>query len=89
MKTISRTTRFEKDVKKMKKRGKTFSVFKQVITNLANNEILEPKFKDHKLVGNYAGTRECHIEPDWLLIYINNEDELMLVRTGTHADLFG
>ena len=77
MKTISRTTRFEKDVKKMKKRGKSFSVFKQVISNIASNEILEPKFKDHKLVGNYAGTRECHIEPDWLLIYINTEDKLM------------
>ncbi len=89
MKTISRTNRFEKDVKKMKKRGKSFSVFKQVITRLANSEILEPKFKDHKLVGNHAGTRECHIEPDWLLVYISTEDELMLVRTGTHADLFG
>jgi len=73
----------------MKKRGKSFSVFKQVITQLANGEMLEPKFKDHKLVGNYAGTRECHIEPDWLLVYISNEDELMLIRTGTHADLFG
>ena len=89
MKPISRTNRFEKDVKKMKKRGKSFSVFKQVITNIANNEILEPKFKDHKLVGDYGGTRECHIEPDWLLIYINTKDELILVRTGTHADLFG
>ena len=73
----------------MKKRGKSFSVFKQVITTLANNEILEPKFKDHKLVGDYDGTRECHIEPDWLLVYINSKDELILVRTGTHADLFG
>jgi mRNA interferase YafQ len=89
MKTISRTTRFEKDVKKMKRRGKLFLVFKQVITRLANSEVLEPKFKDHKLVENYAGTRECHIEPDWLLVYISAEDELMLVRTGTHADLFG
>ena len=89
MKPISRTNRFEKDVKKMKKRGKSFSVFKQVITNIANNEILEPKFEDHKLVGDYDGTRECHIEPDWLLIYINTKDELILVRTGTHADLFG
>ena len=89
MKPISRTNRFEKDVKKMKKRGKSFLVFKQVISNIANNEILEPKFKDHKLVGDYGGTRECHIEPDWLLIYINTKDELILVRTGTHADLFG
>jgi mRNA interferase YafQ len=89
MKTISRTTRFEKDVKKMKKRGKSFTVFKQIISVLANNDMLEPKYKDHKLVGNYVGTRECHIEPDWLLVYISTDDELMLVRTGTHADLFG
>lgn len=58
MKTISCTNRFEKDVMKMKKRGKSFTVFKQIITNLANNETLEPKYKDHKLVGNYSGTRE-------------------------------
>jgi mRNA interferase YafQ len=89
MKIISRTTRFEKDMKRMKKRGKSFSVFKQIITNLVNNEKLDPKFKDHKLVGDYVGTRECHIEPDWLIIYINTEDELTLVRTGTHSDLFG
>jgi mRNA interferase YafQ len=89
MKIITRTTRFEKDVKKMKKRGKSFSVFKQVITSLASNELLEPKFRDHKLMGNYSGTRECHIEPDWLLIYINTEEELVLIRTGSHADLFG
>ncbi|TVQ14785.1 MAG: type II toxin-antitoxin system YafQ family toxin [Balneolaceae bacterium] len=89
MKTISRTTRFDKDVKKMKKRGKSFEIFKQVIEKLASVRTLEPKFKDHKLVGNYSGTRECHIEPDWLLIYITSEDELILVRTGSHADLFG
>lgn len=73
----------------MKKRGKSFSVFKQVIIKLANDQALEPKFKDHKLAGNYIGTRECHLEPDWLLIYINSPEELILVRTGTHADLFG
>lgn len=49
----------------------------------------EPNYKDHKLVVNYAGTRECHIEPDWLLVYISTEDELLLVRTGKHADLYG
>lgn len=89
MKTITRTTRFDKDVKKMKKRGKSFEVFKRVIEALAVDQKPEPRFKDHKLVGNYAGTRECHIEPDWLLIYINSPDELLLVRTGSHADLFG
>jgi mRNA interferase YafQ len=88
MKVITRTSRFDKDVSKMKKRGKSFEVFKRIIEKLAKDELLEQKFRDHKLIGNYAGTRECHIEPDWLLIYINNPDELVLVRTGTHADLF-
>jgi len=89
MKKISRTNRFKKDVKKMKKRGKSFDVFKQVIQQLAQGEILDEKFRDHKLIGNYVGTRECHIEPDWLLIYENHDDELILIRTGTHSDLFG
>jgi len=89
MKTITKTTRFDKDVKKMKKRGKSFEVFKEVITKLANDQSLDPKFKDHKLIGNYSGTRECHIEPDWLLVYKNSKEELLLIRTGTHSDLFG
>lgn len=89
MKPISRTSRFEKDVKKMKKRGKSFDVFKDVIIKLANDMPLEPKFKDHKLIGSFVGARDCHIEPDWVLIYENLEDELILIRTGTHSDLFG
>jgi mRNA interferase YafQ len=89
MKKISRTNRFKKDVKKMKKRGKSFDVFKQVIQQLAEGEPLDENFRDHKLKGNYVGTRECHIEPDWLLIYEEYDDELILFRTGTHSDLFG
>ncbi|MGM0738840.1 MAG: type II toxin-antitoxin system YafQ family toxin [Bacteroidota bacterium] len=89
MKMIIRTTRFEKDVKKMKKRGKSFGGFKELIITLAKGKPLAPKYKDQKLVGNYTGTRECHIEPDWLLIYEPTEDELILIRTGTHSDLFG
>ncbi len=89
MKKIIRTNRFEKDVKKMKKRGKSFDNFKKIIITLAKGLTLDPKYKDHKLVGNYMGTRECHIEPDWLLIYEAREEELILVRTGTHSDLFG
>ncbi|MEX0720733.1 MAG: type II toxin-antitoxin system YafQ family toxin [Balneolaceae bacterium] len=89
MKKILRTNRFKKDVKKMKKRGKSFDVFKQVIQKLANDEQLEQRFRDHKLKGDYVGTRECHVEPDWLLIYEDNESELVLIRTGTHSDLFG
>jgi len=89
MKKISRTNRFKKDVKKMKKRGKSFDVFKQVIQQLAQGEPLDEKFRNHKLIGNYVGTRECHIEPDWLLIYEDHDEELILIRTGTHSDLFG
>lgn len=88
MKPIFRTTRFDKDVKRMVKRGKSFTIFKTVINQLASDQLLEPKFKDHKLVGEFVGVRECHIEPDWLLLYINNPDELTLIRTGTHSDLF-
>ncbi|MCC5933382.1 MAG: type II toxin-antitoxin system YafQ family toxin [Candidatus Cyclonatronum sp.] len=72
----------------MKKRGKSFINFKIIIEKLARNELLEPKYRDHKLTGNYSGTRECHVEPDWLLIYIDEPDELLLIRTGTHSDLF-
>lgn len=89
MKKISRTNRFKKDVKKIKKRGKSFDVFKKVIQQLVQGEPLDEKFRDHKLSGNYVGTRECHIEPDWLLIYEDQDDELILIRTGTHSDLFG
>jgi len=89
MKKISRTNRFKKDVKKMKKRGKSFDVFKKIVQQLAQGEPLDKKFRDHKLIGNYVGARECHIEPDWLLIYEDHDDELILVRTGTHSDLFG
>ena len=73
----------------MKKRGKSFEDFKRVIEKLAKDVTLESKYRDYKLVGNYAGTRECHIEPEWLLVYMNSDEELLLVRTGSPADLFG
>ena len=72
----------------MEKRGKKFDDFKDVIRGLAAEETLEAKYRDHVLVGQYKGTRECHIEPDWLLIYEMDGSELILVRTGTHTDLF-
>lgn len=88
MRTIYRTTQFKKDVKRIKKRSKSFDVFKQVIYKLAAEELLPEKFRDHQLIGNYQGARESHIEPDWLLIYKLVEDDLTLIRTGSHADLF-
>jgi len=88
MKTIKRTSQFKKDVKRMQKRGKAFDVFRDVVAELVTAQPLDPKFRDHSLVGQYAGTRECHLEPDWLLIYESTDDEIVLIRTGSHTDLF-
>jgi mRNA interferase YafQ len=84
------TKQFKKDVKVMIRRRKDFSDFKNVIGKLLIGKQLEPKYNDHPLTGFSAETRECHIEPDWLLIYQPKPalDTLVLVRTGTHADLF-
>ena len=88
MRTIRRTSQFKRDVKRMKRRGKDLEELKKVIGNLASGRKLEPKYRDHMLVGGYRGTRECHIAPDWLLIYELGGSEIVLIRTGTHADLF-
>lgn len=89
---IATTTGFDKDYKKIKKRNKELDKLKEVVDKLSNNETLELKYKDHSLFddGNYKGCRECHIEPDWLLIYKKNNKELILIllRTGSHSDLF-
>lgn len=81
---------FEKDVAKAKKRNKDLSKLYQVIVMLQKGETLPPKYKDHPLKGNYKGYRDCHVEPDWILIYkIDQTLELLaLTRTGTHSDLF-
>lgn len=87
---ITATNHFKKDYKKAKKRGLDLSLLEKVIDKLARGEKLEEKYNDHLLVSNYAGYRECHIRPDWLLIYkIENEIlVLTLSRTGSHWDLF-
>ncbi len=87
---IKPTNQFKKDFKLAKKQGKNIDKLFAVIEKLANGETLEPKHRDHDLVGNYKGCRECHIEPDWLLVYEIFEDVLvlMLYRTGSHSDLF-
>ena len=85
---IRRTSKFKKDVKRMEKRGKNFDEFKEVIMSIATNKTLPEKYRDHSLRGNYQGARECHIEPDWLLVYELQSNELILVRTGSHSDLF-
>ncbi|MCJ7623039.1 MAG: type II toxin-antitoxin system YafQ family toxin [Anaerolineaceae bacterium] len=88
MRNIKRTSQFKKDVKRIKKRGKKFDGFKEIIKSLVSDQVLEPKYRDHLLVGQYKGTRACHIEPDWLLIYELTDSELILIRTGSHSDLF-
>lgn len=87
---IIRTTQFKKDYKRAKKRGLDISELKEVITLLANEEKLPENYFDHDLQGNYNGCRECHIRPDWLLIYKISESVciLSLERTGSHSDLF-
>lgn len=88
MRTFRRTSQFKKDVKRMEKRGKDFTEFKEVLTLLIYGQITDEKYRDHTLIGQYTGTRECHIEPDWLLIYESTEAEIVLIRTGSHSDLF-
>jgi mRNA interferase YafQ len=84
------TKQFKKDVKMMIRRKKDFSVFKEAIRLLLNGKKLDAQYSDHPLTGFSEETRECHIEPDWLLIYQLKpaQDKLVLVRTGTHADFF-
>lgn len=90
MLTIKYHTMFKKDFKKIKKRGYDISRLEKIVELLANEVPLPEQFKDHNLSGNYNGFRECHIAPDWLLIYQVNNNELVLVlsRTGSHCDLF-
>jgi mRNA interferase YafQ len=88
MNRVHSSTAFEKDVERLIKRKKDMEKLKSVIRTLVRGEKLDPIYKDHKLAGNYYGCRDCHIEPDWLLIYKFNEDTLFLIRTGTHSDLF-
>lgn len=88
---IKNTTQFKKDYKPAKRRGLDINLLKGIITKLANGEVLAPKHKDHPLSADWVGHRECHIQPDWLLVYRYDNDVLVLTlsRTGTHSDLFG
>lgn len=90
MLTIKYHTMFKKDFKRIKKRGYDISRLEKIVELLANEVPLPEQFKDHNLSGNYNDFRECHIAPDWLLIYQVNNNELVLVlsRTGLHSDLF-
>ena len=85
---LNTTNRFLKSLKKQKKRGKDLTKMKKVINLLQNQSPLPYSLRDHSLVGNYIGYRDCHIEPDWILIYTITEKELVLADTGSHSDLF-
>ena len=82
------STKFKKDMKTCMKRGYNLSSLQQVVDTLRIPDVLPSKNKDHYLSGNYVGYKECHIQPDWLLIYRQSPNELLLYRTGTHSDLF-
>ena len=89
--TVKLTTQFRKDYKLAMKRGLKISLLENIVSLLAQGESLPDKNKDHALSGDWSGHRECHIQPDWLLVYRVEENVLVLTlaRTGTHADLFG
>ena len=90
MLNIVSSNRFKKDLKIALRRGYRIELLEEVVNKLADGIVLEPKYKDHELAGEFKGLRECHITPDWLLIYqvIENDLVLYLSRTGTHSDLF-
>lgn len=81
-------TKFKRDLKLVTKRGKSIEKLKTVVRQLIEEKPLEEKYKDHPLKCNYVDTRECHIEPDWFLVYMIKDESITFVRTGSHADLF-
>ena len=90
MRTFSRTSQFKKDVKRASKRGKKMAKLKAILDRLIDGKPLPPECRDHALGGTFVGSRDCHIEPDWVLIYTLTErgTHVRLERTGTHSDLF-
>lgn len=90
MYTIRTSARFRRDVRRCQKQGKNMALFKQINELLVAGKRLPPKYRDHLLTGNWHGYRECHIRPDWLLIYHIDESvkEIEYVRMGSHSELF-
>lgn len=88
MRTVRYLGQFKKDFKRMQKRGSDMKKLRLVIEKLVRQQELETQYRDHPLQGNFAGARDCHISPDWVLIYAIVENELRLIRTGTHTDVF-
>ena len=88
MNTIHETSQFRRDIEKLKKQGKNLDTLKQVVLVLVSGDALDARYRDHALVGSWKGSRDCHIEPDWLLIYRKETERLFLERTGSHSELF-
>ena len=87
MLSLRTTKRFEKDYKKSLKSGQDMARLKQVMSWIANEQTLPPALRDHKLIGNYQGRRECHLAGDWLLIYKIDPQSVVFERTGSHSEL--
>lgn len=87
---LKQTSNFKKDLRRMVKRGADLNLLNEVVEKLLRQEPLSEKYHDHPLTGNWSGYRDCHIEPDWVLIYRVEKEALVLLatRTGTHSDLF-
>ncbi len=83
-----RTNQFKKDIKSAHKQGKDMSILKEIMKKIVLEENLDPKLKDHSLKGNYKGSRELHLKPDWLLVYRTTDTEVYFERTGSHSELF-
>ena len=88
MRQVRQQSAFRRDLKRMKKRGKDLSKLQAIVSRLVKGEALEAKYRPHPLTGNWKPFWDCHIEPDWLLLYQLTDAEVLLVRTGSHADLF-
>lgn len=89
VRSVHESPRFLRDIKRIKKRGLDLSKLRHVVTLLSERQPLPIRYRDHALTGNWIGHRDCHIQPDWVLIYKITDDTLILERTGTHSDLFG
>jgi mRNA interferase YafQ len=88
MRRVAQQKQFRNDIKRQKRRGKDVEELVAAVELLAEEGTLPPAYRPHKLSGEWRGVWECHIEPDWLLIYAVTDEEVLLIRTGTHADLF-
>ncbi|MEO5338837.1 MAG: type II toxin-antitoxin system YafQ family toxin [Magnetospirillum sp. WYHS-4] len=88
MRELLTSTQFKRDMKKARKRGKDRDKLERIIAKIVAGEPLDQRHRPHRLSGDWSPCWECHIEPDWLLIWDEDEETVMLVRTGTHSDLF-